>query len=83
MNRYVEICPNSSEIPLSRFRYLARKVHGLGLRPLYELLCELEDGADLRCVLKRYAGLEPLAAFIICMNGDQMPPPARLAVGRQ
>ena len=80
MNRHVEIWPNSSEIPLSRFRYLARKVH-LCPRPLYELLCELADGADRRRVLEHYAALEPLAEFITCIDGDQMPPAARTRCG--
>jgi len=77
------ILPNSSEIPLSRLRFLAGSIHKLGPRPLFELLSELADGADLRSVLERYAKLEPLTEFITHLRGDQLPPPARLVRGRK
>jgi hypothetical protein len=74
---------NASKIPLSRLQYLARKIHGLGPRPLYELLCELADGAELASALERYARLGPLAGFVAGLGGDQLPPPARIVGGRR
>jgi hypothetical protein len=67
-----------SEIPISRLQYMANRIHKLGPRPLYELLRELAQGADLAAALERYARLEPLTGFIVHLNGDQLPPPARL-----
>jgi hypothetical protein len=74
---------NASKIPLSRLQYLARKVHGLGPRPLFEMFRELASGGDLQCVLERYARLAPLAEFISHLGGDQLPAPARLVGGRR
>jgi hypothetical protein len=74
---------NASKIPLSRLRYLARKVHGLGKRSLFEMFRELDSGGDLQCVLERYARLAPLGEFISHLGGDQLPPPARLVGGRR
>ena len=45
----------------ARLRRLARQVHGLGERPLFELFRELDDGAELWDALERYARVEPLA----------------------
>jgi hypothetical protein len=42
-------------IPVPRFRLLARRLHDLGPRPLYEFLRELERGADLAAQLELYA----------------------------
>jgi hypothetical protein len=46
-------------------------------------LRELASGADLSSVLERYARIELLAGFIAQLNGDQLPPPARLVGGRR
>ena len=71
------------ELDCNRLRYLAGKIHKLGPRPFFELLRELASGADLMFVLERYARIEPLAGFITHLNGDRLPPPARLVAGRQ
>jgi hypothetical protein len=39
----------------ARLRFLARQTHRLGERPLYELLLEVRDGADLWDRLEAYA----------------------------
>lgn len=58
-------------IPDARLRHLARRLHALGERPLYELLRELAAGADLIERLEVYADLpgDLIAAF----NGDRLP----------
>jgi hypothetical protein len=68
--------------PPERIHYLARRLHSLGVRPIYELLLELRDGADLWIRLERYAGLAPLAGFIASQGGDHLPPPRALKGGR-
>ena len=75
--------PSRNEIPIARLQYLANRIHKLGPRPLYQLLHELASGADLSSVLERYARIELLAGFIAQLNGDQLPPPARLVGGRR
>lgn len=55
-----------------RLQYLARRLHGLGERPLFHFLDEVERGADLRQHLERYAALP--AAFIKANGGDQFAP---------
>jgi hypothetical protein len=52
----------------ARLRYLARRLHALGERPLFEFLRELEGGAGLRARLERYARLDP--EFIRSLGGD-------------
>jgi hypothetical protein len=42
-----------------RLQHLARRLHQLGERPLFEFLSEIESGADLRSRLERYAQLDP------------------------
>jgi hypothetical protein len=72
----------ATTIPISRLQHLAGQIHSLGPRPLFELLCELDNGADLGAVLERYARLAPLTDFIADLGGDRLPPPVRL-VGRR
>jgi hypothetical protein len=43
----------------ARLRRLTARVHALGPRPLYELIREVLDGADLCARLERYAELDP------------------------
>ncbi|MDQ6868136.1 MAG: hypothetical protein M3178_06925 [Pseudomonadota bacterium] len=52
-----------------QLQYLARRLHGLGERPLFHFLDEVERGADLRPHLERYAALP--AAFIKANGGDK------------
>jgi len=67
----------------ARLRYLAAQIHQLGPRPLFELLREIKAGADVLSALERYARLGPLAGFISCLEGGQLPPPVRLVGGRR
>jgi hypothetical protein len=75
--------PSRNEISIARLQYLANRIHKLGPRPFFELLRELASGADLMFVLERYARIEPLAGFIKHLNGDRLPPPARLVGGQR
>jgi hypothetical protein len=63
-------------IPRGRLRHLGRQIHGLGPRPLYELLAELLAGVELSLALEAYARLP--ADFIAAHGGDTVPI-ARLA----
>jgi hypothetical protein len=65
--------------PAPRLQHLARQIHGLGERPLYELFRELERGADLHDTLERYARLSPLAEFIAALGGDRFAKPRVLS----
>jgi hypothetical protein len=74
--------PPAARLSTERLRYLAGCVHSLGPRALYELLRELEAGADLHERLERYCQLRPLAPFIAAFGGRELPP-ARLVRGRR
>jgi hypothetical protein len=67
-----------STIPRDRLRHLARQIHRLGERPLFELFRELDAGAPLWPRLEVYATLP--ADFIAAWGGDTLPGP-RLASG--
>lgn len=54
-----------------RLRHLTAKLHALGPRPTFELLCELYGGADLISRLERYAELDP--DFVHALGGDTLP----------
>ena len=56
-----------------RLQHLARQIHALGERPLYECLLELDRGADPRPTLERFARLAPLAGFIAENRGRDLP----------
>jgi hypothetical protein len=58
-------------IPTERLRHLARRIHALGERPLFELLRELEAGAPLRPRLERYAELS--ADVVERLGADRLP----------
>jgi hypothetical protein len=60
-------------IPDERLRYLARAIHSLGERPLFELFRELSLGAPLKRRLEAYARLAPLAGFISEHGGRDLP----------
>jgi hypothetical protein len=62
-----------------RLQYLARRLHGLGERPLFHFLDEVERGADLRSHLERYAALP--AASIKANGGDKFAPIIRVIDG--
>ena len=57
-------------VPNARLRYLAGRIHALGERPLFELLRELDGGADLHPTLEAYACLP--AGFVAQHGGDQL-----------
>jgi hypothetical protein len=57
-----------------RLRRLAAQIHGLGARPLYELLLELDAGADLQDAVERYAALDRYRGFIAALDGDRLRP---------
>jgi len=67
-------------IPRERLRQLARRIHALGPRPLYELLRELEADAPLHERLERYAALP--ADFIKALDGYRLPPLRSVEGGR-
>jgi hypothetical protein len=70
----------TEQYDLTRLRRLAAEIHALGPRPLFELLQELNTGAELASTLERYARLAPLAGFIAVNDGDRLAPALR-AVG--
>jgi hypothetical protein len=58
--------------PDVRLRHLTEQIHALGVWPLFELLREVEAGANLRERLEDYARLDP---EILRLNGsDRLPP---------
>ena len=60
-------------MPPARLRYLARQVHALGERPLFELLSELEAGLPFAERVEAYARLAELGPFIKAQGGDRLP----------
>jgi hypothetical protein len=69
-----------ASLPRERLAHLARRIHTLGPRPLYELLREREAGAPLHERLEKYAALP--ADFIRELGGDRLPV-VRLAARRK
>jgi hypothetical protein len=55
----------------ARLRYLVSRIHRLGERPLFELICEIDAGADLVPRLEAYAALD--ADFIRALDGNHLP----------
>jgi hypothetical protein len=64
-------------IPESRLCRLARQIHILGERALFELFVELSEGAEMGDALERYAKIAPYASFIAANGGDRLPARAR------
>ena len=58
-----------------RLRHVATRIHALGPRPLYELLCEIAGGAEPLSRFERYAALDP--DIVRGLGGDVMPPTVR------
>jgi hypothetical protein len=50
----------------------ARSIYPMGPRPLFEMLLELDRGADLHATLERYAAISRYASFIRDMGGDRL-----------
>jgi hypothetical protein len=65
---------------IARLRYLAGRIHALGPRPLYELLRQLDAGAELHPTLEAYARLP--AKFIAAHGGDRLMPLRAVEVHR-
>jgi len=61
----------NNPFPAGRLRHLAARIHGLGPRPLSELLVELTQGAEVVPALERHAQLLPLARIIAEMGCDR------------
>ena len=61
----------SPTLPRERLGHLARRLHRLGERPLFEFLREVEAGADLHERLEKYASLPD--DFIRELGGDRLP----------
>lgn len=56
-----------------RMRYLAGRVHSLGPKPLFEMLCTIAaDSSAALDLIERYAALP--AGFIEANNGRDFPP---------
>jgi hypothetical protein len=70
-------------LPRERLACLARRIHRLGERPLYELFRELASGAPLLPRLERYARLEAdYGDFIRALSGDRLTPLRSIPGGR-
>jgi hypothetical protein len=63
-------------IPRERLRHLASRLHPLGPRPLFELLVEIDRGADLHSRLEAYARID--RRVLRTLGGDKLPPSTRL-----
>jgi hypothetical protein len=57
-----------------RLRCLAPRIHALGVRPLYEFLCEVAGGADPVSRAEAYATLTLHADLIEAYGGTDLPP---------
>jgi hypothetical protein len=69
-------------IPPARLRHLARRVHSLGPRPLYELLLEVQGGAPLNERLEAYAAIAPFAPLITALGDAELPALRPIGEGR-
>jgi hypothetical protein len=69
--RHFKPRPRPSSLPPERLRYLATRVHALGVRPLAELFIELESGAEFADRVEAYARLD--GDFIRALGGADLP----------
>jgi len=76
---YTPARPDSK--PPERLRLLAARLHALGPRPLFELLRELDAGADLGSRLERYARLDPHLVHLL--GADSLFPAVHLVWRRR
>jgi hypothetical protein len=67
VQKNIEVPPDLQAL---RRDFVARRVHALGPRPLYELLRELASGADLLTRLEAYARLDP--ALTAALGGSAL-----------
>ena len=75
--------PMCERIPRERLAFLARRIHRLGDRPLYERFREIDAGAPLHPTLEAYARLEPLAPLIEACGGRDLAPLRAIGGGRR
>ncbi len=69
--------PTSTTIPSStglRLRCLARRIHGLGPRTLYELMCALSTSATAMPVFEQFGALAIYGDVIEAYGGRDLPP---------
>ncbi|MGO9430917.1 hypothetical protein [Rhodoblastus sp.] len=62
---------DGASIEPTRLRHLARRLHALGERPLYELMRELVAGADPVARIEVYCRMDP--AILCALGGDVLP----------
>ena len=55
-----------------RIRYLAKQIHDLGPKPLFEAMCEIASGADPITTFETFGALP--ADFVREHNGHDLPP---------
>jgi hypothetical protein len=75
--------PTSATISPSvalRIRHLARHLHSLGERPLYEWACEVVGGADPLARLEAYGRLD--VDTVRALGADKLPPSLTVIRGR-
>jgi hypothetical protein len=74
---YPRISPeNQEKVELARLKYLARRLHSLGERAVFEYVREIVSGRDPVGRLEVYARLDPAA--LAALGGVALPPVARL-----
>jgi hypothetical protein len=64
-----------------RLQHIARRIHALGPRPLYELLRELVAGADALDRIEVYGRLD--ADVVRALGGAEFPPLLSIRGGRR
>jgi hypothetical protein len=68
----------------TRLRFLAEQIHGLGPRPLFELLAEIVCGAPSMERIERHARLSrEYGDFIRANDGGQFPPQISYRQGKR
>jgi hypothetical protein len=70
---------SAPQYPPERLRLLAKQMHSLGERPLYEWMLEVSHGADPWETLEQYARLASLADFIAVHGGRDLSHHLRVA----
>jgi hypothetical protein len=86
-NKVLKISPKIKQKPNyenensnARYSLFARKMHHLGIRPMFEFFKEVRDGAPFESTLERYAGLVKYSEFIQVNGGKDLPANARLII---
>jgi hypothetical protein len=70
--------PVDDDLPVglrdTRLRHLARTLHSLGERPLYEFLREIDQGAPFWPTLEGYATLTQYRSLLAADGADKLDP---------